>query len=63
MKFGDQVEQALDRLKGVVDVAACRAVWASALTSAWPFPPVWFHGDVAAGNLLVCDGKLSAVID
>jgi aminoglycoside phosphotransferase (APT) family kinase protein len=25
--------------------------------------PVWFHGDVASGNLRVEDGRLSAVID
>ena len=25
--------------------------------------PVWFHGDIADGNLLVRDGVLSAVID
>ncbi|WP_188195503.1 aminoglycoside phosphotransferase family protein [Nonomuraea sp. SYSU D8015] len=61
--FGDQVQCALDRLRDVVDVKACQAVWASALTSAWPFPPAWFHGDVAAGNLLAVDGRLSAVID
>jgi aminoglycoside phosphotransferase (APT) family kinase protein len=24
---------------------------------------VWFHGDVAVGNLLVSDGRLGAVID
>ncbi len=24
-------------------------------------PPVWFHGDVASGNLLVEDGRLGAV--
>jgi aminoglycoside phosphotransferase (APT) family kinase protein len=24
---------------------------------------VWFHGDIASGNLLVRDGRLSAVID
>jgi aminoglycoside phosphotransferase (APT) family kinase protein len=29
----------------------------------WSRPPVWFHGDVAAANLLVRDGRLSAVID
>ncbi|MER6161870.1 aminoglycoside phosphotransferase family protein [Streptomyces sp. NPDC001868] len=61
--YGDQVEQALDRLRDVVDVTACRAVWADALTSAWPSPPTWFHGDVAVGNLLTTDGVLSAVID
>src|SRR5262249_42112900 len=26
-------------------------------------PPVWLHGDVAYGNLLVRDGRLAAVID
>ncbi|MFG1708715.1 aminoglycoside phosphotransferase family protein [Nonomuraea sp. M3C6] len=61
--YSDQVECALDKLGDVVDVAACEAVWASALTSAWPFPSTWFHGDVAAGNLLATGGKLSAVID
>ncbi len=28
-----------------------------------PAQPVWVHGDVAVGNLLVRDGRLSAVID
>lgn len=25
--------------------------------------PVWFHGDIATGNLLVADGALKAVMD
>ncbi|GLF99196.1 aminoglycoside phosphotransferase family protein [Streptomyces yaizuensis] len=64
--YGDQVEYALDRLDGTLGgdgTAACRAIWASALTSAWPHPPVWFHGDIAVGNLLTVDGALSSVID
>ncbi|WP_067797510.1 aminoglycoside phosphotransferase family protein [Actinomadura formosensis] len=61
--YGHQVQAALDMLAGVVDVAACQAVWADALTSAWPAAPVWFHGDIATGNLLTTDGVLSAVID
>ncbi|GAA3781866.1 aminoglycoside phosphotransferase family protein [Micromonospora maritima] len=61
--YGDDVEQALERLGDRVDGDACREVWARALTSAWPDAPVWFHGDVAAGNLLVAGGRLAAVID
>jgi aminoglycoside phosphotransferase (APT) family kinase protein len=61
--YSDEVGIALGKLKGVVDVAACEAVWANALASAWQFPPVWFHGDVAVGNLLTSGGALSAVID
>jgi aminoglycoside phosphotransferase (APT) family kinase protein len=38
-------------------------IWETALRATWQGDPVWFHGDVAAGNLLVRDGRLSAVID
>ena len=38
-------------------------IWDLALTSKWKSPPVWVHGDIAIGNLLVNDGQLSAVID
>ncbi|MCW2508318.1 MAG: hypothetical protein JWP68_1466 [Modestobacter sp.] len=34
-----------------------------ALSSTWPHTPRWFHGDVALGNLLLRDGRLSAVLD
>ncbi|MER8739961.1 phosphotransferase, partial [Mesorhizobium sp. M1005] len=33
------------------------------LAARCPGPPVWVHGDVASGNLLVEDGKLYAVVD
>ena len=61
--YGDEVERALERLGDTVDTAACRAVWAAAVTSAWPAAPVWFHGDIAVGNLLTRGGRLAAVID
>jgi aminoglycoside phosphotransferase (APT) family kinase protein len=48
-----------DRIPG----AAATAVWDAALESTWDREPVWFHGDVAPGNLIVRDGKLAAVID
>lgn len=38
-------------------------VWDAALTSTWEREPVWFHGDIAHGNLLIDDGRLTAVID
>ena len=40
-----------------------RRVWDDALRTTWDREPVWVHGDVAAGNLLVRDGRLAAVID
>jgi len=54
---------AFEQLAGRIDVAAAAAVWERALSSDWTGSPVWFHGDVASGNLLVQEGRLSGVID
>src|SRR4029450_8455020 len=32
-------------------------------TPEWTGAPVWIHGDVAAGNLILRDGRLAALID
>lgn len=47
-----------------VDPQAVLAVWRDALDApAWDGEAAWFHGDLHEGNLLVRDGRLSAVID
>lgn len=61
--YGHEVQEALVALDGRVDVEACRDIWRRATRSAWDADPVWVHGDVAAGNLLVAHGRLSALID
>jgi aminoglycoside phosphotransferase (APT) family kinase protein len=61
--YDAETRQALAAMDGRIDTRAAREVWESALDAAWHDPPVWFHGDVAWGNLLVEDGRLSAVID
>ena len=61
--YDAETRQALDALDGQIDTRAAREVWGSALDAAWHDPPVWFHGDVAWGNLLVEEGRLRAVID
>ena len=35
----------------------------AALASRWQGAPVWVHGNVSAANLLLDEGRLSAVID
>jgi aminoglycoside phosphotransferase (APT) family kinase protein len=61
--YDGQTRQAIAALEGTIDEDAATAVWEAALTSAWQWAPVWVHGDVSAGNLLVQAGRLSAVID
>ncbi|THK34960.1 aminoglycoside phosphotransferase family protein [Ensifer sp. MPMI2T] len=58
-----ETRRALLALEGKVDTDAARVVWEAALAATWHGAPVWFHGDVSSGNLLVEDGRLSAVID
>jgi aminoglycoside phosphotransferase (APT) family kinase protein len=61
--YDDETRAALDALGPRIDPAAAR-MWDDALAAAWTGAPVWFHGDVAEGNLLVDDaGSLAAVID
>ncbi|MEJ3655552.1 aminoglycoside phosphotransferase family protein [Actinomycetes bacterium KLBMP 9759] len=61
--YDDQTRTALEDLRGRIDTGRAREVWEAALTSPVQAPPVWFHGDIASGNLLVRDGRLAAVID
>lgn len=61
--YDEDTRRFLDALTGHVDTARAAVVWEAALAAEHNGPPVWFHGDVAAGNLLVAGGKLTAVID
>ena len=58
-----EAELLLDRCKSLINHRAALETWRIALESCWQGNPVWVHGDVAAGNLLVRDGHLHAVID
>lgn len=59
----EQTQTALELLKGQIDTQAASEIWRLALAAPFTEAPVWYHGDVAAGNLLVRNGSLSAVID
>jgi aminoglycoside phosphotransferase (APT) family kinase protein len=58
-----ETRAAISDLKGEIDTNAATEVWEAALAATWHDPPVWIHGDVTAANLLVVDGRLSAVVD
>src|SRR5262249_8860935 len=56
--------EAIAQLHWEIDVDAAVTAWETALaTPAWSSEPVWLHGDILEGNLLVRDGRLSGVID
>jgi len=61
--YADETLRAIETLGDEIEGEHARRVWDDAVAATWDGEPVWFHGDVAAGNLLVRDGRLAAVID
>lgn len=61
--YDAETRRAIAALRDAIDADAATAVWNAALAATSHGPPVWVHGDVAAGNLLVRNGQLCAVID
>jgi len=60
----EEVRRSIAQLGDRVDGdAALRSCEESLHAPAWDGTEVWVHGDLLPGNLLVVDGRLSAVID
>jgi aminoglycoside phosphotransferase (APT) family kinase protein len=58
------LRQHLRELDGTVDDVAVLELWQRALAArTWSAPPLWLHGDLHPGNLLVSGGRVVAVID
>ena len=61
--YDAETRAAISALGPLIDADRCMAIWETALSTHWPHPSVWVHGDIAPGNLLFRDGRLAAVID
>jgi aminoglycoside phosphotransferase (APT) family kinase protein len=61
--YDGETLRAIELLAEKIDGDRAVSIWENACRSCWSRPPVWVHGDISAGNLLVQDGRLSAVID
>jgi aminoglycoside phosphotransferase (APT) family kinase protein len=60
----EMFREALDQLRDHFDTGRVLAAWEESLAAdTWDGTPRWIHGDLMSGNVLVADGKLSAVID
>ncbi len=59
-----ETRAAIAALDGMLDASAVTEAWDAAIQApGWHDLPVWVHGDLLPGNLLVQQGQLSAVID
>lgn len=60
----EQVRRSIAELGNRIDGAAALRSWEESLNAPqWAGAEVWVHGDLLPGNLLVVEGRLSAVID
>ncbi|HSU80259.1 MAG TPA: aminoglycoside phosphotransferase family protein [Candidatus Angelobacter sp.] len=61
--YDNESREAINKNKDTFNKSLLKEIWELALSSKWESTPVWVHGDIAPGNLLVNDSKLCAVID
>lgn len=61
--YGDEVVKSLNILNDQTRTRRCLDTWQKGMESVWAEDPVWFHGDIAVGNVLMTGEKVSALID
>jgi len=61
--YNEQSKNAIENNKEIFNEHLLKEIWDLSLDSKWGADPVWLHGDVAPGNILVKDGKLYAIMD
>ena len=61
--YSDEVVDSLRRMDDPAKTKQCLEIWYRGTMSVWSHAPVWFHGDIAVGNILMRGDKMSALID
>lgn len=61
-KFHEWTLSSLDILGNLVDKEKCLEIWNKAISTEWMNDPVWIHGDVAPGNLLVTNSRYKQLL-
>ncbi|HEX2746577.1 MAG TPA: aminoglycoside phosphotransferase family protein [Verrucomicrobiales bacterium] len=60
----ESVRERAHALQGTIEVERVLEIWENLRTTpVWSGPAMWLHGDMHPANLLIHEGKLSAVID
>ena len=60
----DVLRGRIEQLADEIDATAVLALWTALVeTPTWEGPPLWLHGDLHPGNVLVHDGEISGIVD
>lgn len=58
-----EVQAALQKLSSFFDIANYERIAYQAIQNSFTDKPVWVHGNMSAGNIIIKDKKLNAIID
>ncbi len=61
--YNKGAREQIEELARIIDRSKALALWEQACITQWDKSPVWVHGDFSIGNMLIHNGKLSAIID
>lgn len=61
--YNNETRSAIQMVAAPYDQALLTEIWELSLATRYQAAPLWLHGDIAVGNLLVKDGRLCGVID
>lgn len=61
--YDHEVRAAVETLGHLVDIKKVLYLWQIACASSWQQKPVWVHGDMSAGNMLIKNNALTGIID
>ncbi|ANE45268.1 acetyltransferase [Paenibacillus swuensis] len=61
--YDHDTRSVIETLSGEYDPMLLTEIWELSLKTRYQSVPLWVHGDIAVGNLLVKDGRLCGVID
>ncbi len=61
--YDTETRSSILELQDFIDAKTITSIWEKALSSQWDKNPLWIHGDLSAGNILIKEHELTAVID
>ncbi|WMT17210.1 aminoglycoside phosphotransferase family protein [Serratia fonticola] len=61
--YDSETRQAIRILSDEMNSELVTKIWEIGISQTWSKDPVWVHGDISAGNLLINQNRLDAVID
>lgn len=61
--YDEDARKQISNLATTIDSNACLSLWEKACNTQWQHPPVWIHGDLSSGNIIIKDNQLHGIID